>query len=504
MESGEVDGDRFGAVGEPVELLAVAPEGNVVVRGPRRRHVVLAGLAVAAVVGAAVAVVVLGGDDEPDPEAALRAAQELVEESGSYRFEQLNESSVSIGDPDGPGTDTTTRTLVSGTVAAPDTWHVVQDLGDMGFGLDELSNYETIRIGEELYSSGIPFASSGGPAWVAVGLPDDTSAEAVDVATMWEELGLDSDDPYVEEMLLAIVVQSYVSDTVGDPAAVTRVITELSDPVIEEQLSDGGTVLRARLAPDPTLAELGEAPPVDAVIDLDAEGRPEMVRFTATAGAASADVRITFADWGAALDVQAPPESDIDRTPWVAEEALAELDPSLLVAPTSVPAPLELVGATVFDESDFVEGFEEELGDVVEIPAPCPSLTLTYGSQEDLLAPVDADVDAFEDYVYLDLYVSDASCLPGGDFLPPFDGEFGGFPASGGDGYWDVEVGSATISVSSSLPDAELEPIVASIAPTTAAALVDAIPSWVADSPAMGGWFGLPMSPFGLGGLLGG
>ena len=127
------DGGQAGAgAGEVVaDAIALPSDAQVVTRGPRRRHVVLAAAAVLAVVGAAAAVVVLGGDDEPDPEAALRAAQQVVEEAESFRFEERHESTVSFGDPDGSGSDTTTRTVVTGTVAAPDRWHVVQDAGDM-------------------------------------------------------------------------------------------------------------------------------------------------------------------------------------------------------------------------------------------------------------------------------------------------------------------------------------------------------------------------------------
>jgi hypothetical protein len=505
-----------GAGGEPIEPIELFPaptETRVVTRGPRRRHLVVAGVAgvaVVAVVAAAAAVVLLAGDDGTDPDEALQAAQEVVERSESFTFEQLAETSVSLGDPDGTGSDTTTRTLLTGTVAAPDRWHVVQDVGDLGFGEDELlpEAFETIRIGDDLYSTGFPFMDSDSPGWVAVSAPDEAFSEA-ELGAMWDDAGYgDDDDPYLDEMRLGVAIQAYLFDATGDPAAVSRVVTELTEPVVEEQRGDGGVVLRARLAPAPELAELGDVPPVDAVLHLDVDGRPVSVRFTAASGSATADVQVTFSAWGSAPDIEAPPEADVDRTPWIAEGALSTLDPALLVAPTALPPTLELVSATVFDPmAMFGELGDEELGDVFgegDLPESCPALTLSYASEGEVLAGMDPEA-AFEDMTYLDVTVTTPACSPLGMFEElTFDDELGGYPASGGDGFWEVQVGDALLSFASTLGDDELAPIVASIQPTSADALIAAIPEWVADAPSMGGLYGFtsPMTyGFGLGGM---
>jgi hypothetical protein len=132
--------------------------------GGRGRLAIGAVVALALVVGGLVLVARTG--DDKDAEAALRAAQAVVEDSESYRFELLEVSRTVIGDPDGAGSDTTTRSLTTGTIAAPDRWRLAEDLGeDMGFEDD--TRYETIRVGDELYSND-PFAMTASePTWVA-------------------------------------------------------------------------------------------------------------------------------------------------------------------------------------------------------------------------------------------------------------------------------------------------------------------------------------------------
>ena len=433
-----------------------------------------------------------------------------MEDSESYRFELLEVSRIVIGDPDGAGSDTTTRSLTSGTIVAPDRWRLAQDLGeDMGF--DEDSRYETIRIGDDLYSND-PFSmTSAGPTWVAspVGGMDEMTAS--DLADWYGGMtaegsgwfgGLGGDvemDEYEDEFTLDIVMSAYLLDmTTMQSTSMSRLVSEASDPAIEERLSDGGVRLRTTLAPVPELAEVVDEPipSVEVLLDLNAADEPVLAQFTAEAGGASAKVEVRFSDWGAALRVDPPAEADVDRTPWIAEEAIAELDPALLVVPTVLPDSLELVSATVY-------GSEEKDGE-----PGCDSLELGFESEANMavyaelddFSDAEAAVEDFEELDYLYVSVTDPGCetmLMLGD--EEFDEELGGLPARGDMGMWDVLVGDAVVTIDGTYDEEVLAALAASFAAMTPEEINAAIPDWAADSVMYGGMMGFgPGSVVGL------
>ena len=82
----------------------------------------------------------------------------------SYRFELLEVSHVSTGDPDGAGSDTTTRILTKGDVVAPDRWRTVEDYGD---GMSDDSKMELIRVGDTMYTGGLDLTGGAGPSWIS-------------------------------------------------------------------------------------------------------------------------------------------------------------------------------------------------------------------------------------------------------------------------------------------------------------------------------------------------
>ena len=163
------------------------------------------------------------------------------------------------------------------------------------------------------------------------------------------EEDLSEDDPYADSLRLELVLGAYLADVDGDPSTLVRVVTEASDPSIDEQLADGGVRLRTRLPAHPDMSTNADLPAVDLLLDLDADRRPVLARFTAEAGTASSRVEVRFSGWGEAIGIDAPAESDIDRTPWISEEAIAALDPTLVVAPSVAPEGMELVAANVWD-----------------------------------------------------------------------------------------------------------------------------------------------------------
>lgn len=476
--------------------------------GGRGRLAVGALVALALVVGG-LALVARTGDDK-DAEAALRAAQAVVEGSESYRFELLEVTRSVIGDPDGAGSDTTTRSLTTGTIAAPDRWRLAADLGeDMGFEDD--TPYETIRVGDELYSND-PFSMTASePTWVATPVAGMAEMTASDLAEMygemtseeggWFEFGGDVEmGAYEDEFTLDVVMAAYLLDmTTMQPTSLTRLVTEASDPGIEERLSDGGVRLRTTLAPIPELAAVADEPipPVEVLLDLNAADEPVMAQFTAVAGGASARIEVRFSDWGAALRVDPPAEANIDRTPWITEEAIAELDAALLIVPSVLPDSLELTSATVYDG----EEVDEPGCDTLELGFESEASMAAYAELDDF-SEVEEATEEGEDFDFDYLYVSvtargcDSYSMLADD---EFDEELGGLRARGVDGMWDVMVGDAVVTIDATYDDEVLAALAASLAPMTPEEIAASIPEWAADSAMYSGMMGTaPGSMFGL------
>ena len=475
--------------GAPVEL-----DGGIVRRSGGRGRLALGALVAVAVAAGGLLVVSRSGDDG-DPDAALDAAQAVVEDSDSYRFEALVVFRQALGDPDGAGSDTTMRSLLAGTVASPTQWRVTTDVGD-SFGMD-IGEVESLRVEDMMYSTD-PFTEASGvkgPRWIESPYQDvDLSHE--ELALMYEDLDevdmgiAGGDEELGDPLLLGLVIAAYLSDLESDPAAITRVITESKEPAIEEQLADGGVRLRTRLAPIAELAEVAEdpIPVIDVLLDLNSADEPVLVTFTAEAGTASARVEVTFSDWGAPLTVEPPGDGDIDHTPWLAEEALAAVEPGLLVAPSNPPAGLSLTSADVYSDDMFGTGGE------------CPTVALMYGTEEDFayvdpesdptLDMTDDEIEAyFDEMEYLDLSIASLECWEDMDFGLSLDDELAGRPASGGDGYWDVQVGDAVVTINTTHDDDVIAALVASIAPVTVDDLAAAIPEWARDVAYYGGGY---------------
>jgi hypothetical protein len=240
--------------------------------------------------------------------------------------------------------------------------------------------------------------------------------------------------------------------------------------------------LRTTLTPAREVVEaMGEdVPSVDLLLDLDPDDRPVLAKFSARAGSASAEVEITFSDWGEAIVVEAPAEGDIDATPWISEEALAALPPGQLVAPSDLPGDLALVQASALSGEDY--GMEDG----------CASVDLYYSSEAMTEAPPDdldeADYEAtFDDLDFLSITVWSETCQAAFG-----EGVLGEMP--GIEGMTTVTVGDAVVMVSSSLDEDELAALTASLRPVTVDELVASIPPWVGGSM-FGGGFGPGLMP---------
>jgi hypothetical protein len=483
----DVPGDSEAAVVQDIEYLEPSPADDagqpVAPRrtGGRLRWAVAFGALVTFVVGA-VAVVV----HEPavDGRAALAAAQRTLERSSPYRYEVRTTLHTTSGDPDGAGSDSTERTLTKGEVVSDHEWRLVEDLGeDMGFAGSQV---EVRRIDDELYIAAARLPDAVGPAWqVASAPPPPTRQQVADaLADSYDEDELDADDPeYDPASALQLLLGAYLLPLESDPQGIERLVAESTDPQVEEQLDGGGLRLRTTLAPIPEIVEVADrpVPPVEVVLDLDRERRPTGAHLSVAVEGASSTVDASFRDWGSDLAVAPPPSDDIDRTPWIAEEALAAADPSLLLAPTVLPPGFELVAADVYDDWD--EAGETE---------SCTSIDLTYDTKADAdqMAALEEDDPRYDEIVdaqpYLDVTISPPDC---GYAEEGFDEPFAGFPSDGvDDGIIDLLVRGVVVSIDfDNVDEADIEALVRSLAPTTAPALVAAIPAWAqGDSDGLG------------------
>jgi hypothetical protein len=359
-------------------------------------------------------VVVVGGGNDIDADEALEKAQAFVEDAQSYRYELLDTRRVTVGDPAGAGSDTTTRALTTGEVVDSEHWHVVEQ-----DGYDTEFTYETIRDGETVFSNWAMTLDDEGidvPGWTAGAASEvPTMDELVEMYT-WEPEASDDEEhdeidrQYDAEQRLDLALASYMLPISEDPGAVKRLIVEASDPVVEEQLADGGVRLRTRLAPVPELAELADppAPPVDLLLDLDETGRPVLAQFTAGVEGASSEIEVRYRDWGSQVDVIPPPDDDVDHTPWLEEEVLAA-NPGLLVAPAELPSgwALSNVSTSSFEDMFGLEPDEQTAG--------CRMVDLGYGTLEDLAVDEEdlppEDIEAyFEQLDYIGVTVTTAEC----------------------------------------------------------------------------------------------
>jgi hypothetical protein len=468
---------------------------EVRVGGSGRVKWLAAFIALIAVVAGAVAL--LADEDEPDADAALTAAQAAVDDADSYRFELRQTSHVTSGDPDGSGSESTTRTVSQGEVASGDSWRTVVQLPADQFDDETYTPYETRRVGDTVYDGGGDSTTEAdvGPHWTET--PAAQRAVTIDdYAAFYDDAqGEEGDDDYVDEpqYRLETLLGAYFLPISDDPANVERLVRGATKPDVEERLEGGGLRLRATLPPIAEIAKVAREPipPVALTLDLDARHLPTVVRFDVSLEGASEAIEVRFSDWGGAIAVTAPDDADVDHTPWIEEELIGLLAPELVRAPTAVPAGLDLVSAITY------EGYSDDLD-----PDPkCSELDLTYGgkAEADHLAALGDEVDYedpalqefFDAQPNVDLAMSPISCDVDG---VEFDDVVAGLPARASDeGYVELRDGDVLIAVSSAnVSDADLAAMIHSLRATTVEGLSAQVPQWARDQSTSGGYFGGP------------
>lgn len=96
----------------------------------------------------------------------------------------------------------------------------------------------------------------------------------------------------------------------------------------------------------------------------------------------------------------------------------------------------------------------------------------------------------YADMEYLDVTIADLGCGEMGYQASDFDEEIAGYPATGSDDFWEVDVDGRLVTVTGTLDEAEVDALVASLAPATVGGIVATIPDWVSSSP-----FGSALEP---------
>jgi hypothetical protein len=286
-------------------------------------------------------------------------------------------------------------------------------------------------------------------------------------------VGLPGDDLALEEIGMSRIYAAIGSVGVtawSGPDGLLDVIRRAESP--ERLESTGGVTLRVALpAPEETQQHFDEPLPVP-VVEVDLQGEiPTAIRLVVEDGPDRLRIDVKLSNWNAPVDVTPPDESDIDPTPWIDEEAVAAVAATLTpVWPTVVPDGLELSYLDAVPVEDTIEG--------------CAQLNVGYAPPFD--PTVDAEAIAGADD-YLDLYLMPASCALAYNDTPFTPGRYGETLSRASEGGWDVLFGDTVVQIDSSLGEAELASVVASLAPFDLNAEIAALN---ARMEAEGGWFG--------------
>ncbi len=191
-------------------------------------------------------------------------------------------------------------------------------------------------------------------------------------------------------------------------------------------------------------------------IVLDAEDRPVSLTLTVENDSASHTSRIDFSDWGATITITAPAESEIDPTPWLDEEALAEARAAITpVRPTVLPEGIELQEIYPIS-SDEAAAMDED----------CAQMNLVYGPPFDPEGLDDPETDeamAWDDY--LDVYLRPAQCAQHADDAPFVPGHYGAVPTRDSSGVLEVLSGDTVVQIDTSYEGETLATLVTSIQP---------------------------------------
>jgi hypothetical protein len=432
--------------------------------------------AAAVLVAGVVAVRALDGDDI-DADAALRRAKAKLAAAESYRLTVTSEDQSGIDDLAGPGMHTTIRVVDTVEVSGVD-WRSRSDAGDW---VDE-----AIMVDGRFYTRwGDRYTPIEGEQWAAIPLPPAGERDAggdlsemvrwfaADIESIADEEMPGPEGEMVGEMVVSMAGSLYLAGLgdpglglegggpapfAADPRALADAIGALEDAEVVSR-SDGGVTIRAIRRPPAEVVEALDHPVPDGRFEVvvDAEDRPVSLTLVVENDTARHTSRIEFSDWGATITIAAPAEGEIDRTPWLDEEALAEAR----------------VGITPVRPSVLPEGIE--LQEIYPIPAEeaaamdedCAQINLIYGppfDAESLDDPEGFD-EAMANADYLDVHLLPVACAQGADDTPFAPGRFGAVPTRDAGGMLEVLVGDTVVRIDTTYDGETLAASVTSIKP---------------------------------------
>jgi len=436
---------------EPIEVVEPRPEGGQRRRGRGPLWAVLA-VVVVGVVAAAALVARSGGG--PDAAEALARARAAMAEAGSYRVRAIAEVRTFTGEPGGAGSDSSYRAVTESEVSGDD-WRETTDAGDW---VDE-----AVGVGGQIYTRGAEDAAGlAAEPWVLLPVDLPTGDEIVSLGG-WASApaGVDdeflddafSDDSWLIPMLAADYLGGMAAPGGGGEGAPVALPTGFVDAFgafeDAEVVDDGGSGLRLRAtrsAPDTLVEQVGRPlPDGQFEIVLGEDDLPTRLVLTVEGETASHRDDITFTDWGADIVVTVP-EGEIDETPWLDEEALAEARAGVTpLAPTALPDGLGLIDVYAMSADDTGDG--------------CAQIDLSYGPPpED-----EAAWEAWDDY--LDVYLVPADCALAYDDTPFAPGPYGDLPYRDVDDLPAVLVGDTVVQFDTSYGHDVLAALIATLAP---------------------------------------
>jgi hypothetical protein len=410
-------------------------------------------VAVVAVMAVGIGALVTRSSDEVDADEALAAAQAVIQGDEPYRLAATLTGLIDEPDED-EVVESGTRT--DAVIVAPDRWRALDAEFADGESFD---TSERRRVGTEVF---VIERGSGAARWNVIAVappPGDVEALAAEFEE-FQDIDFESEEATLRSLVLAFY--AHVLPVAFDPAQVERLVLQATEPVVEEELENGAVRLKVEVAPLAEIAAVAEEPiaPMALTLELDGAHRPRSARFELRDDGNILTLELEFSAWGAPLRVDRPDEADVERTPWVEEEALAAVDPELLVLAADLPEGYELLSVEVDEDED-----EED--------EACNAVEVEYATRED----VEAQLEDYEESggPSIELSISRLACH---DLT--FDDELAGRPATDVDGgYAVVRMGDVAVDIVSELDPDELAALVASLERVTIDELLARFPSWL-------------------------
>lgn len=437
------------------------------------------GVGVAAVAVAAVVVASAGGGDEPDADEALERAAAALAEEDSFRLRMTTEDRSVVGEAGGAGSESTFRVVTDVEVSGDD-FRARTDAGDW---FDE-----AVAVGGTLYArsevDAEALAAEPWDVWPDEPLPE---AEPMDQGDLVAELRAivedgreyDETDDMIEGTLVPTLGSYYLSGVAGPapltpdqqslavtsglPIAFVDLFGSFTDAEVVDDSGDRLTLRASRQISE----DIGfPVPAGEFEIVLDGDDRPVELRLVVEGETARHAAHVEFGGWGEDIVITTP-EGEIDETPWIDEELVAEVRAT--VAPL---APVDVPGGYVITTVDALPSEEVE--------EDCDQLMLDYSPPLDDEAAYEAWLDSPD---YLTVFLLPAACALSADDTPFEPGEFGDVPSRASEfGYVEVLVGDTVLQFDTT-HTADLPAMVASIQPLD----LDAVLAEAAAGPPGGG-----------------